>query len=122
VNRRGELVGVLSNQFSEPHYPNDDELRLLDLLAWTATDFVERHRAEEALRRSADLAAFRVRLTDALRPIADPAEIQATASRLLGEYIGADRTFYTEVLADDEHVVIARDYTRGMASIAGRYR
>jgi len=72
--------------------------------------------------RSAELAAFRVRLADALRPLFDPVEVQATASRVLGEYIGADRVFYGELTADDEHVVVARDHSRGVAGIAGRYR
>lgn len=52
VSRRGDMVGVLNNQFAEPHRPTDDELRLIDLLAWMAADFVARHRAEQALRES----------------------------------------------------------------------
>ena len=52
VGRKGETVGVLSTQFREPHRPSEDELRLVDLLAWTAVDFVDRHRAEAALRES----------------------------------------------------------------------
>jgi PAS domain S-box-containing protein len=122
ISRRGEMVGVLSTLFSEPHRPTDEELGQLDLLAWTAVDFVARHQADEALRRSAELAAFRVRLADALRPLFDPVEVQATASRMLGEYIGADRVFYGELTADDEHVVVARDHSPGLAGIAGRYR
>lgn len=52
IGRAGELVGVLSNQFPRPHRPSDDELRLIDLLAWMATDFVERYQANTALRES----------------------------------------------------------------------
>ena len=50
ISRGSGLVGVLSNQFRQPHRPTDHELQLLDLLAWTAADFVERHRAFQALR------------------------------------------------------------------------
>lgn len=53
IGRSGDLVGVLSNQFPEPHRPTDDELRLIDLLAWTAADFVERQQADARLRASA---------------------------------------------------------------------
>ncbi|MDF7815714.1 CheR family methyltransferase [Hymenobacter sp. YC55] len=49
LTRSNDLVGVLSTQFRQPHRPTDHELRLLDLLAWTAADFVERHRAVQAL-------------------------------------------------------------------------
>jgi PAS domain S-box-containing protein len=52
LGRKGGLIGLLSTQFREPHRPSDDALRLVDLLAWTAADFVERHRAEDALRKS----------------------------------------------------------------------
>ncbi|MBV9783443.1 MAG: PAS domain-containing protein [Acidisphaera sp.] len=52
ISRKGETVGILSTQFREPHRPSDDELRLIDLLAWAAADWVERHRAEAALRES----------------------------------------------------------------------
>lgn len=49
LTRSSGLVGVLSNQFRQPYRPTDHELQLLDLLAWTAADFVERHRALQAL-------------------------------------------------------------------------
>ncbi|MCC5637698.1 response regulator [Nostoc sp. CHAB 5844] len=52
VTRQGELVGVLSTQFPKPHRPSDDELRLVDLLAWTAADFIARHRAEDDRKRA----------------------------------------------------------------------
>ena len=52
VSREGQTLGVLSTQFRRPHRSSEDELRLLDLLAWTAADFVARHRAEAALRGS----------------------------------------------------------------------
>lgn len=52
ISRKGETIGVLSTQFPQPHRPNEDELRLIDILAWIAADFVERHRAEATLRES----------------------------------------------------------------------
>lgn len=52
ITRQGEMVGVLSNQFPQPHRPTEHELRLIDLLAWTAADFVARHQVEQALRES----------------------------------------------------------------------
>ena len=51
LTRSSGLVGVLSTQFRQPHRPTEHQLRLLDLLAWTATDFVERHRAIQALEQ-----------------------------------------------------------------------
>ncbi|MGI4871175.1 MAG: CheR family methyltransferase [Janthinobacterium lividum] len=51
VTRVSGVVGVLSNQFRQPHRPTEHQLKLLDLLAWTAADFVERHRAIQALEQ-----------------------------------------------------------------------
>jgi PAS domain S-box-containing protein len=52
ISRQGEYVGVLSTQYRQPHRPSEDELKMIDLLAWTAAEFITRHRADEALRTS----------------------------------------------------------------------
>jgi PAS domain S-box-containing protein len=52
ISRKGELVGVLSTQFRQPHRSSEPELKLIDMLAWTAADFVDRHLTEAALRRA----------------------------------------------------------------------
>jgi PAS domain S-box-containing protein len=52
ISRAGELVGVLSVQFGRTHRASEQQLQRLDLLAWTAADFVERHLAIAALRES----------------------------------------------------------------------
>lgn len=51
VTRSSGLVGVLSTQFRQPHRPTEHQLRLFDVLAWTAADFVERHWAVQALEQ-----------------------------------------------------------------------
>ncbi|WP_026462277.1 PAS domain S-box protein [Adhaeribacter aquaticus] len=52
TSRSDETIGVISTQFRQPHRPSDHELRLMDMLAWTAAEFLERHRADAALRHS----------------------------------------------------------------------
>ena len=52
LTRSGQLVGVLSTHWSRPHRPESHTLRLIDLLARQAADFIERKKAEEELRRS----------------------------------------------------------------------
>jgi signal transduction histidine kinase len=119
VSRKGETVGVLSTQFRQPHCPSDDELRLVDLLAWTAADFVERRRNEIAVSESEERTAFLLKLSDALRSLADAAEIEQEVARLLGEYLGVNRVLVGEV--DGEELVIRRDYVSGVPSLVGRY-
>ncbi|WP_242036476.1 PAS domain S-box protein [Leptolyngbya sp. FACHB-321] len=82
-------------------------------------DISDRKRAEEMARQTAEANAFRVSLTDALRPLIDPIEMQAMASRLLGEDLGANRVAYFEVHNTD--YVVERDYVKGAAGLAGRY-
>ncbi|MBP3954043.1 PAS domain-containing protein [Gemmata sp. G18] len=64
---------------------------------------------------------FLVKLADALRPLTDPVEVQATAARALGEYLRLSRVHYGET-TDDGFVVVERDYTDGVMGIRGRFR
>ena len=54
VTRTGELIGVLNTQFRKPHRPLDRELRFMEMLAWTATGFIERHSAADAALRDSE--------------------------------------------------------------------
>lgn len=95
-----------------------------ELLARVAThiDLARiRKQAIQDLRQSEERKAFLLKLSDALRPLADPLEIQAAASRLLGEQLKANRAFYFEVERDGSELIIERDYFAGVPSIAGQF-
>ncbi len=86
----------------------------------TFIDISERKRAEEQLRLTAELDAFRVRLNDVLRPLSDPVAIQENVSRTVMDFFGADRCYYCEIEGDN--AIIRRDVTRAdLPSIAGVY-
>jgi signal transduction histidine kinase/DNA-binding response OmpR family regulator len=53
LTRAGELLGVFTTHYREPHRPTERELWLTDLLARQAADWIERARAEEGLRDAA---------------------------------------------------------------------
>lgn len=53
TGRSGELLGMLSSHFRQPHQPAEDTLRVLDLYAQQAGDFIERIRSRDALRQLA---------------------------------------------------------------------
>ncbi|WP_407571754.1 PAS domain S-box protein [Deinococcus altitudinis] len=76
------------------------------------TDVTERKQREEQ-------QTYLLKLSDALRPLADPAEIQATATRVLGEHLGANRVLYFEIHGAD--YVVERDYAHGAVSISGTF-
>ncbi|HVY82761.1 MAG TPA: PAS domain S-box protein [Steroidobacteraceae bacterium] len=53
VRADGMPLGVASTHFSAPHVPTEQELRRLDLYLRQASDFIQRCRMEEELRRNA---------------------------------------------------------------------
>ena len=50
MSSAGTLLGILSTHFDLPHRPSERELRLMDLLARQAGDYLERKQSEEAVR------------------------------------------------------------------------
>ncbi|MDZ8186071.1 MAG: ATP-binding protein [Nostoc sp. ChiSLP02] len=91
-------------------------------LAIVFSDITERKLSEEKLRRAAQMDAFRVKLSDALRSLTDPVEIQAQASQLLGEHLGVDRTYYVEVNEAEGYARVNQNYLRGdFPSLVGVY-
>ncbi len=49
-SRGGSFIGVIATHWLAPHQPEERQLRLLDNLARQATDLIERHISETALR------------------------------------------------------------------------
>jgi PAS domain S-box-containing protein len=86
-------------------------------------DITDRKRTEVELERRARLDAFRVDLVDALRPLADPEEIQRAAAHVLGGELDVDRAHYVEVDPDGETLLVRADYYPGDApSAVGEHR
>src|SRR5262245_42114005 len=52
ISSAGALLGMISTHFNRPHRPSERELRLVDLLARLAADYLERKHVELALRNS----------------------------------------------------------------------
>jgi PAS domain S-box-containing protein len=75
-----------------------------------------------ARRHAAELNGFRIGLSDALRALADPLEIQRTACRMLVEQLGADRARFVEVdEAGGELITMGGYAVDGMPGGFGRY-
>lgn len=80
TSRHGESLGVLTTHFREPRRPTDRALRMIDLYARQAADFLERMRAEDALketdrRKSEFLAILAHELRNPLAPIRNGLQI-----------------------------------------------
>lgn len=85
-------------------------------------DITKLRQAEEALREITDKEAFLLKLSDAIRQLEDPCEIQDAVARLVGEHMGVDRAGYGEVVREGgvEFFRIERDYhIAGMPDLCG---
>ena len=85
-------------------------------------DVTERKRAEARLQASVARTGFRAALADALRPLTDPAEVQAETARILGEHLGTSRVHYAEVSPDGTWGTVEADYHVGVDSVVGRHQ
>lgn len=87
-----------------------------------ARDVTKRKKTENALRESEELFHFLNDLAEATRTLADPEQIMAVISRMLGEHLRASRCAYADVEKDGEQFTILHDYTDGCASTVGTYQ
>ncbi|MBC7535340.1 MAG: PAS domain S-box protein, partial [Ferruginibacter sp.] len=55
-------------------------------------------------------------LSDAIKELIDPVDIQLTACRILGEHLKVNRVLYGEVM-DEEQIIINNNYVNGVAPI-----
>jgi PAS domain S-box-containing protein len=78
-----------------------------------------RREAAQSMQESQERQAFLLQLSDALRPLADPVEIQGEAARLLGEYLGVNRVSYADIVGED--CIIRRGYVNGVAPLEGLF-
>ena len=85
TSRQGELLGVLSTHFCKPHRPAEQALRMVELYARQAAEFLERMRVEAALkeadrRKSEFLAVLAHELRNPLASIRNGAQIMRLRS------------------------------------------
>lgn len=93
------LVNLSVHQHTARSWTNDEVALVREVSERLWADLV-RARAEAALRESEERQAFLLKLSDALRPLAEAGEIQATTTRLLGTHLGVDRAMYGEVTGE----------------------
>jgi PAS domain S-box-containing protein len=80
TSRHGEMLGVLSVLFRNPHRPSERALRMVDLYARQAAEFLERMKVEDSLkeadrRKSEFLAVLAHELRNPLAPIRNGLQI-----------------------------------------------
>ncbi len=90
-------------------------------LAVLVTDLTERHRIEEAVRRSESAQRLLVAMHDATRDLHDPSTALDRMLERIGAFFRVSRVAYGDVDAAVSTVTIGRDYTVGVPSIVGQH-
>ncbi len=85
------------------------------LIAAVFNDITERKQQEQK-------QGYLLELSDELKTITDPHEIQSTAVTQLGKYLKSARAGYAEDGGDGDTIVITRNYIDGTPSIEGTYQ
>ena len=97
-----------------------DEIGIYRASAAVCHDVTERKILENALREKEARNAFLLHLSDAMRPLSDPVEIQAVIARAAMDYFGADRCFYCDI--EKDKTIIEKDAFRvDLSPVAGVY-
>jgi PAS domain S-box-containing protein len=126
--KNGRLRAIFRLHRTTAHLWTDDEVTLAEDVAERTCAAIQRAHAderrrlaEEELQHNAALQAFRLELSDMLRPLTDPDAIIAVATDLLGHQLAASRVLYAEVDEARGTFDIRRDWTdEGVISGAGR--
>lgn len=84
------------------------------------SDISDQITAESSLQEHDERQRFLLRLTDSLKHLGNPDEIQATATRVVMDYLQCDRCYYGEIA--NGRVEIRQDAaTEGLPSVANTY-
>ena len=85
-----------------------------DFVGVLFNDVTERKKAEKILIDSDEKQGYLLKLTDAIRFISDPLDIQEAAAKAIGAHLNANYAFYGHVVSVNqlEHIQIERLYQR----------
>lgn len=64
--------------------------------------------------------AFLLKLSDTIRPLADPPAIHNAVTREAMIFFNADRSFYVEI-SDDEAIILRDSFRRDLQTVSGKY-
>ena len=93
-----------------------------DRVALVYQNITDQKRSEAILRESEERQAFLLKLSDALRPLASPADIQGETTRLLREELNAGWCYYVDWNLDKNVGLVLRDSaSEGLPSLAGAH-
>lgn len=121
ISRRGDLLGILSTHFRQPHCPTESQLRMLDLYAQQAVDAMEAGRIARTALRGERQLRFLDELNEATRSLEDPREILCVTTGRLGRALEVESCFYAEISIPDETLSIRDEWSTRPERHVGEY-
>lgn len=82
----------------------------------TSYDITEQVEARKKIEENEKQKAFLLKLSDAIKELINPVDIQLTACRILGEHVNVNRVLYGEVI-DEEQIILNINYVNGVSPI-----
>jgi signal transduction histidine kinase len=120
VLKNGQLVGILCLMQRVPREWAAPDVALAAEVAERTWAAVAQSRAQEALRRSEQRQEFLLQLGDALHPLTDAGDLQATVAQVLGQHLGVDQAYYVDLHEATREFVAARAWHRPDAPLPAR--
>ena len=119
-----QLYDQLLSAGADPE--SERERILLELLIQQGAElaiFKQKNDAlQEAMLQSEQREAYLFKLSESIRVLNNPKEIQAEAVRILGETLKANRVFYAEIYEEQDEFVIHHNYVNGVDKLIGRFK
>ncbi len=116
----GELVAVLLVQHRSPREWSTDEVKIVEDIAERTWAWLNRARAERALRERERNQAALLAWTDSIRHDRQPRSILALTMALVGTELGVARANYAEANSAGDTLVVVNDWVDGAASVIGQ--
>lgn len=119
---QGKTIGMVAIANRDGGFDLYDQT-YLESLTPIFVQVLSRKRVDISLRESETEKAFLLALSDALRPLEDPIEIQGAASHLLSKHIGNVQASYSIYNEETGTILIEREFIDGTGPIlAGEYQ
>jgi PAS domain S-box-containing protein len=116
--KEGKWLAAFGVHNATPRNWTPEQIALIEMTGERAWADAERAGVRDALRAKDERLAFLLRLSDELRPLSNPSDMQQAAARLLGEHLRANRVNYADI--DGDQFVVRQSYANGVAPFAGR--
>ncbi len=113
----GKLEEVYFNYVYQPSHNSEGET---DGILVHGVDVTEQVLARKKIEESEKQQAFLLKLSDALRSLSNPVDIEEAVTKIAMEFMDADRCHYSTI--EEDNVIILRDALRGdLPSLIGVY-